>query len=98
MLSQFMVNNFRYRNYSRFNDELLYIDRLDLRHNFDTIIIEPHRAYKYEGNFYGLLNEIGVSPSLYLYALYLNKLNSPVDYKADMLIIKKPVQLNIPKK
>lgn len=98
MLQQYMTNNLQIKDFHRFNDELLYLDRLDLRHNFETIIVDADVAYKHEGNFYGLLKDLGVQSKHYLYALYLNKLNHPSDYRPSLRVLKKPLDLNIPKK
>ena len=96
MLSMYMNNDLKIDNYDTFNDELLYVDRLDLKTKFNVTLIEPHMALKYEGNFYGLLKEIGTPISLYLQALYINRLTHPTDYRSSMLVVKTPVKLKIP--
>lgn len=39
--------------------------------------IDPHDAYKYEGDFYGLLQKIGVQPNIHWLVMRVNDLTNP---------------------
>lgn len=54
------------------------------------IVIEPTRAYQYEGDFFGLLTSLGV-PSQYHWAtMRCNGFYSPTDFKSDTTSITHP--------
>lgn len=48
--------------------------------NYDTIIILDQEGYKYEGDFYGLLNSKDISPNLHYAAVRLNNMRASSDY------------------
>lgn len=66
----------------RFNDKLQYLDyRLrNKQHNLSLILVEPDIAYRYQGNFYGLMLHFNVLPELFPYTLYANGYTSPHEY------------------
>lgn len=61
------------------------------RHSSAQILaIEPSLAYQYEGDFFGLLTNLGV-PSQYHWAtMRCNGLYSPVDFRSDTVNITQP--------
>lgn len=96
MLEALMTNDFSFDTIQEINDNLQYLDYINHHYKYEEITIDPNIAYKYQGNFYGLLNELMINPKLYLFTLYLNKLTSPVEFNGNMLIIKKPIRPPIP--
>lgn len=48
--------------------------------DLSIVEFEPAIAYKYEGDFYGLLLHLGYPHHLHYLFMRLNKLESPVDY------------------
>ncbi len=97
MLEQFQNNDFSFESLTTLNDNLQYIDYLSgVGDNIKTIGIEPSLGYAYQGNFYGLLRELNISPNMYLFTLYVNGFQSPVDYDGELLVIKVPVRPPVP--
>jgi hypothetical protein len=45
-----------------------------------TIAIPPDMAYRNQGNFYGLLTELGVQADYHAFTAYLNNIRSPHDF------------------
>lgn len=93
-----MSNDFSSKNYTRLNDELLILDRIDLENKFEAIVVDADQAYRYEGNFYGLLNHLNVPEDLFLQTLYVNRLTHPTEYKSNFRVLKIPTKPKIPKK
>lgn len=84
MLEQYMVNSYEFDTIQQINDNLVYLDYIDANYDFETITIPPDVAYKYQGNFFGLLRTVAnLPPQLYLYTLYINGLTNPVDYTGE---------------
>lgn len=52
--------------------------------------IDPAAAVRNQGDFHGLLNELGVDPSLHYATMRINGLTSTFDYEADVLMIYVP--------
>lgn len=50
-------------------------------HSKSTVLaVDDHTAYKYEGDFYGLLAVMGVSHHLHWLVLRVNDLTNPMDF------------------
>ena len=49
--------------------------------------VEPGRAYKYEADFYGLLQFLDIPAALHWVVLRLNGMTSPTEYTPDRLSI-----------
>lgn len=98
MLENFQVNDYKFKDYLTMNDNLLYLDYINNNYDFTEINISPDIAYRYQGNFFGLLRELSaVETSLYLYTLYLNDLVNPTDFDGkNKLTIKIPIRPQIP--
>ena len=97
MLDQFQVNNYNALNYLKLNDNLLYLDFINNNYEFNQVGISPDMAYRYQGNFIGLLRETGiVEPHLYMYTMYLNKINHPTDFDGKLLVLTVPIKPPIP--
>lgn len=83
---------FRYSGPVAVNKEILHLEATALRRQvYEYKEIEGLMAKRFRGNFYGLLHELGVTPADFIPALHLNKLTSPYDYNADMVVIKLPI-------
>ena len=54
------------------------------------INIDPASTIRYRGNFFGLLNSLGIHRDLHWPAMRLNGLDSPYDYVETMTIVKIP--------
>ena len=52
-----------------------------------TIQVEPMVAFKFEYDFYGLLQALNVSPHLHWVVLRMNLLTGSTDYRRDMLYL-----------
>lgn len=96
MLEQFMSNTYALPGYTYLNDRLLYIDYVDKKYNYQQATVLPMEAYRYQGNLFGLFKLLGISPSLYVYAMYLNGYNNPVNYEGKKITFKIPVRVPIP--
>ncbi len=100
MLEQLMVNDYSFDSYQQLNDNLQYIDYINQHYDFKEINVNPDIAYRYQGDFFGLLNHLGnVSPSLYLYTLYLNNYTHPTHFNGIIpntlkIAIKPPIPQN----
>lgn len=97
LISQYLTNDFKFNSYTEMNDTLLYIDYMSRKKGYSEVAVEPHLAYKYQGDFYGLLNKLNVSKNLYLYTLYLNGYTDPNDFDGNRYLIKVPNEPNIPR-
>ena len=83
--------------YTELLDNILYLDYIRNNAAFKEVNINVGLGYKYQGNFYGLLNELGsINSSLYLYTLYVNGYVSPDQYDGTMLTIRVPTKPPIP--
>lgn len=80
MLKQLITVDFKALPESKMNDALLYTDYLSHIKDFEELIVDHSTAYKYQGNFYGLLKELGVNHSLFVLTMYVNGLVNPLDY------------------
>lgn len=81
MLEEYAVNDYSFPSLQNLNDNLQYIDYINYNYEFKEINVNPDIAYRYQGDFFGMLKNIGgISPNLYLYTLYLNGYNSPFDF------------------
>lgn len=52
--------------------------------------VDPNIAYKYQADFYGLLNHYGIPPEYWWCVLVLNNFKSPVEMNKDILLINIP--------
>jgi hypothetical protein len=46
--------------------------------------IDPHDAYKYEGDLWSLLQSLGILPQYYYPIMRANNMYSPQEFRADM--------------
>ncbi len=96
MLEQYQVNDYSFNTYQELNDNLLYLDYINKSYEFNLVTVSPDVAYRYQGNLFGLLRELNVSPNLFVYTMYLNGYNNPVDFKGDKYSLKLAIKPNIP--
>jgi len=61
-------------------DNIRYLKNIN---NLTVIEIENNLNYKYEGDFYGLLEEKNIPKDYHYACLRINDLKSSVDYKGD---------------
>ena len=64
-----------------------YIHTILNRPDNELLEVEGADAYRYEGDFFGLLTYHGISPELHWFILRLNGLNTPLDYIAEHRLI-----------
>lgn len=50
-------------------------------------MVENHQAFKYEGDFFGLLLELGVIERYHFITMRINNLRCPGDYRREMNIL-----------
>jgi hypothetical protein len=98
MLEQFQVNDYSALDYKKLNDNLLYLDYIDNNYTFKEVTVSPDVVHRYQGNFIGLLRQTGlVDPHLYMYTMYINKINNPVNFNyKGILTLKIPIKPPIP--
>lgn len=90
--------HYAYRQYGIINNYILYYESLKNKDDQYSIeVVEPGIAYRYQGDFYGLLDYLNISSSLYLPTLYLNGLQSPYDYDGVETSIKIAGEINFPR-
>lgn len=80
MLDEYKTNEYSFTDLVYINDHLQFIDYVDRTYDYDIAIVEPAEAYRYQGNLFGLFNEMKISPNLYMYTMYINGLVSPTDF------------------
>lgn len=49
----------------------------------NVVDVEPHQAYKYEGDLYGLLNHLKVQPQYHWLTMRLNDMSSPSELTSE---------------
>lgn len=96
MLENFQVNDYSFDNIETLNDNLQYIDYINNNYEFKEVIVEPILAYKYQGNLFGLFHELNISPNLFLFTLYINGYNNPIEYDGNKLTFKIAIKPPIP--
>lgn len=69
---------------------ILYSENYHKTNKKTERIIDKHLAYRYQGNFFGLLNELGIDPKFHMFILYFNGYTSPYQYTGDNLTIYLP--------
>lgn len=55
--------------------------------NTHELAVDPHIAFKYKADFYGLLQYLGVAPQMWWVVLRVNNMTTPADYTEEMLSI-----------
>ena len=97
MLETLQNASYKFDSFSEFSDRLQYLDWFKNNHEFKTVNVTPDVALKFKGKLYGLFREVGIDPRVYLYTMYINGYNSPVDYNGDRLTFSVGINPNIPK-
>ena len=98
MLEEFITNDYSFEDVTELNDNLQYLDHINLNYEFKLVSVSPGIAYRYQGNFFGLLKELRtITPDLYVYTMYLNGLSNPTDYTGEKLTIKVAIKPPVPK-
>lgn len=67
-----------------------HMSLLRARGDTKTKLVEPGRAYKYEADFYGLLQFLDVPTALHWTVLRMNGYTSPMQYRPEVLSILVP--------
>lgn len=96
MLEQFMTGSYALPNYVHMNDRLLYTDHVNRKYTYEQVSVPAIEAYRYQGNLFGLFKLVGIRPSLYFYAMYLNGYTIPTNYDGMKTTFKVPVKVSIP--
>lgn len=86
----------RHRSASEINDKLLFMDYTKSYKTPVTHFVDPDIAYKYQGNFYGLLIYMDIHPGLFTFTLQLNGLTSPHQYKGEGGYVTVPQEFPVP--
>lgn len=61
----------------------------------EVVAITPQLGYKYEGDFYGALTELGIPAYLHWTTMRLNGLRSPSDYNGDAVTVLVPARQSL---
>lgn len=83
MLEDFQNGDYSFGSIQEMNDNLQYIDYINRNYVFNTQTVDPAMAYRYKGNFFGLLKEFNVNPNVFLYTLYINGYTNPRQFAGD---------------
>lgn len=97
MLEQLQNLSFALADYNRLNDTLLYIDYINANYQYKDVFVAPDIAYRHRGNFTSLMAAMEIDPALYLYTMYVNGINNPVDFDGKPVTLKVPVIPPIPR-
>jgi len=97
MLEQLQVNDYKFPNYVNLNDNLLYLDYIDLTYNFNEVSVLPDVALRYAGNLFGLFQEMNIPTNLYVFTMYINGYTSPVDFDGKKYVFKQAISPRVPK-
>lgn len=98
MLETLMVNDYQFESLTEINDNLQYLDYINANYEFNNVNVLPDIAYKFQGNFFGLLRHLGnIPPSLFTFTMYINGMTNPYEYDGEkMLTIKVAIRPPIP--
>lgn len=96
MLESMQTNNYKSKDYQSMNDKLLYLDYIDYTYEFKEILVDPSVAYRHQGNFIGLMKDLGIANELYLFMMYINGINNPVEYDGILNRLKVPINPPVP--
>lgn len=96
MLEQLQVNDHKFNDYVNLNDNLIYLDYINIVYNFNDVATTPDLALRYRGNLFGLFKELGISSNLYVYTMYINGYTSPLDFDGTKFEFKLPIKPPIP--
>lgn len=66
---------------------LIYLRRLRAS---DVVVIEPHVAYKYEGDFFGALTDLNIPQYMHWTIMRVNGLYSPAEFKGEAVTLMVP--------
>lgn len=91
-----MNSSYSIANYTLLNDSLLYTDHINRKYTYQQVAVAPIEAYRYQGNLYGLFRALGISSSLFAFALYLNGFTNPSNYDGSKTTFKVPIKVQIP--
>lgn len=56
----------------------------------ESVVIDHQLAYKYEGDLYGALTELGIPDYMHWTIMRLNGLTSPVEFKGEAAVLMVP--------
>lgn len=96
MLEQYLTVDYRLGTFTEWNERLIYMDYVNKTYEYREVVATPIEAYRYQGNLFGLFKSLGVSPSMFFYAMSLNGYTNPLNYEGKNLIFKIPVMPPIP--
>lgn len=96
MLEQLQVNNYKFSDYRKLNDNLLYLDYIDITYNFNEVSVAPDVAQRYQGNLFGLFKEMRIDTDLYVFTMYINGYRSPVDFDGNKYTFKLAIKPQVP--
>lgn len=96
MLEQLQVNDYKFPNYNKLNDNLLYLDYINTKYNFNEVSISPGTALRYRGNLFGLFDEMRIDTDLYVFTMYINGYKSPVDFDGKKYTFKIAIKPPVP--
>lgn len=96
MLEQLQVNDYKFPNYAKLNDNLIYLDHIDITYNFNEVSITPDVALRYRGNLFGLFKEMRIDTNLYVFTMYINGYKSPVDFDGKKYTFKLAIKPLVP--
>lgn len=90
MLDNYIVNNETNLTYAKINNTLLYLDSLGKDNIENTVTIDSDKAYRFQGNLFGLFSDMNISTKYHIYTMYINGYTNPSHYKGDKQVFKIP--------
>lgn len=72
-----------------------YIHHFKTNGHVELITLEEYDLYKFEGDFYGLLNKLKIPTPLHWLTLRLNDLYSPLDFRSENTLLLKPTESEV---
>lgn len=82
--------NYETINYFTLINVLLYLDYYHKENKKSEQVIDQHTSYRYQGNFYGLLNELKIPAKYHIFILYFNGYTNPVQFDGNRTVIYLP--------
>lgn len=68
------------KTYFEHNTTLLYLDYLLNKYDHETVAVQAHDAYRFQGNLFGLFSYMRIEKENHVYAMYINGYTNPNQY------------------
>jgi len=96
MLEQLQVSDYRFPSYTNLNDNLIYLDYITMKYEYEEVGVSPDLALRYKGNLYGLFREMRIEPHLHVFMMHINGYTSPVEFNGEKFTFKLAIRPQVP--